>query len=108
MQHLTNNIRWIWEDGYTREHDILMFGAHGIRHGEQRPISAEWVNGLPELYGRWTLAELRSTIANALPVKADVLAVLKQLGLDKIPDATQVIIAVEAEALGPKCRLGTN
>ena len=94
-------IRWIWEDGYTREHNILMYGAHGIRHGEHRPISAEWVDGLPELYGRWTLTELRSTIANALHRKADVTAVLKQLGLDKMPDAMQVMIAFEAEAPGP-------
>ena len=93
-------IRWLWEDGYTREHNIMIYGANGIRHGEHRPISAEWVDGLPELYGRWTLEELRSVIANALHGRANVSAVLKQLGLYYAPEVKQVMIAFEAEALG--------
>lgn len=95
-------IRWIWEDGYTREHNIIMYGAVGIRHGEQRPISAEWVDGLPKLDGsRWTLEELGYTVANAIHGKANVTDVLKRLGLHYSTTVKQDITAFEAEAPGP-------
>ena len=95
-------IRWIWEDGYIREHNIIMYGAVGIRHGEQRPISAEWVDGLPKLEGsRWTLEELGYTVANAIHGKTNVIDVLKRLGLHYSTTVKQVMIGVEAEAPGP-------
>jgi hypothetical protein len=103
MLYQSNSIRWIWEDGYTQEHNILACGARGIRHDEKRPINAEWVNGLPELPSNWTMKELRSVIINVLHAKADVNAVLKQLGLPVTTEAKQVIVGFEAEG-----RLGTS
>jgi len=103
MLYQSNSIRWIWEDGYTQEHNILVCGARSIRHNEKRPINAEGVNGLPELPSNWTPKELQSVIINALHGKADVNSVLKQLGLRVTTEAKQVIVGFEAEG-----RLGAN
>lgn len=38
-------VRFIWKDGYEREHSLGKYGCIGVRHKDNgsRPISAEWV-----------------------------------------------------------------
>lgn len=38
-------IKFVWKDGYEREHNIGKYGCVGIRHkdNDSRPIDAEWI-----------------------------------------------------------------
>ena len=38
-------VRFIWEDGYSREHIVGKYGCIGIRHKDNgsRPMNVEWV-----------------------------------------------------------------
>ena len=38
-------VKFIWKDGYEREHSIGKYGCIGIRHKDNgsRPIDVEWV-----------------------------------------------------------------
>lgn len=69
-----SKVKLIWEDGYTREVDIIRYGIHGERHGEVRYIDAEWVNGKPDfnMLAMWSEDEMISAICNGAKSGVDL------------------------------------
>ena len=71
-------VKFIWKDGYEREHVIGKYGCIGIRHKDNgsRPIKAEWVirpankDELPEYVGE---------IIQCIHGKADVVGLAVKL-----------------------------
>lgn len=67
-------LRLIWEDGYTRDVDILKYALNGHRNGEKRPVTAKWIGKIPKLTD-----ELKKEIIGAMASGFDLERLLKDL-----------------------------
>ena len=75
-------VKFIWKDGYEREHSIGKYGCIGIRHKDNgsRPIDVEWVTKPENLED---IPKYVGEIMQSMHVRADVVNIALKLLVGK-------------------------